>query len=128
MSAAIAVPPSAARLAENRRLCDRVNLAIMGSKSGGGKQSAGSALQRNAETGSRETLGTNFQMFSSFLQGECNVYGCDTLASAEGSPVGSAVLLLSANRANTGSGPASVACPVCPDCIEKLGVEAERDR
>ena len=51
-----------------------------------GKDLQDPALQRVAGTGSKETPETNFQTFPSFPQGDCNVCGCDTLASAEGSP------------------------------------------
>jgi hypothetical protein len=51
-----------------------------------GKNLPDAGLQRVAGTESKETPETNFETFPSFPQGDCNVCGCDTLASAEGSP------------------------------------------
>jgi hypothetical protein len=68
------------------RLRDRVNVAMMGSKIGRREKICRIRdLKRVAGTGSKETPETNFQTFPSFPQSNCNVYGCDTIASAEGS-------------------------------------------
>jgi uncharacterized Zn-binding protein involved in type VI secretion len=78
-----------------------------------GKNLPDPGLQRIAGTGSKETPETNFQTFPSFPQGDCNVCGCDTLASAEGSTcwVSGAALVRFGSNASVGYVPVTSGLP-----------------
>jgi hypothetical protein len=91
-----AAPPSAAAPVETSNLCDRVNVAMSYSKSGGGNLPN---LRSNpvALAGiQRRPLNANFQTFPAFLQENCNVGTPRHLSAGERVLCGSAVLFMSA--------------------------------